>query len=78
VVALDAYGYGVVAEHPEQIFTDAVVAEDFVRQSGGRLGVCVSSRGHARAEILLPRNRGNSAVVSGRLRRSREIVVPRL
>ena len=34
-IALLAYGYGDVVEHPEQIFTDVEMAQDF-RQAGRR------------------------------------------
>jgi hypothetical protein len=54
-IALLAYGYGDVVEHPEQIFTDVELAQDFVRQAGGSLKICAASGDHARAEILLPR-----------------------
>jgi len=54
-IALCAHGYGNVAEHPEQIFTDIVMVEDFVRKSGGRLGQCAVSGGLARVEIVLPK-----------------------
>lgn len=55
MIALRAHGYGNVAEHPEQIFTDIVMAEDFVRKSGGSLRRCAVSGEFARVEILLPR-----------------------
>jgi len=54
-IALRAHGYGSVAEHPEQIFTDIVMTEDFVRKAGGRLRRCAVSGEFARIEILLPR-----------------------
>jgi signal transduction histidine kinase len=54
-IALLAYGYGDVVEHPEQIFTDAVMAQDLVRQAGGSLKISAPSGDRARAEILLPR-----------------------
>ena len=57
MIALRAHGYGNVAEHPEQIFTDIVMAEDFVRKSGGSLRRCAVSGEFARVEILLPRAR---------------------
>jgi signal transduction histidine kinase len=55
MIALRAHGYGSLAEHPEQIFTDIVMAEDFVRKSGGRLRRCAPSGDFARVEILLQR-----------------------
>jgi nitrogen-specific signal transduction histidine kinase len=54
-IALLAYGYGDVVEHPEQIFTDAGMAQDFIRQAGGSLKICAPCRDRARVEILLPR-----------------------
>jgi signal transduction histidine kinase len=55
MIALRAHGYGNVAERPEQIFTDIVMAEDFVRKSGGSLRRCAVSGEFARVEIMLPR-----------------------
>jgi len=53
-MALCAHGYGNVVEHPEQIFTDMVTAEDFIQQSGGSLGRHAASGDFAGVEILLP------------------------
>jgi hypothetical protein len=55
MVALRAHGYGSVSEHPEQIFTDIVMTENFVRKAGGGLRRCAVSGEFARVEILLPR-----------------------
>jgi len=55
MIALRAHGYGSLAEHPEQIFTDIVTAEDFVRKSCGALRRCAAWGELTRVEILLPR-----------------------
>jgi hypothetical protein len=52
VIGLDAHGYGEVAGHPEQIFSDIDTAVDLARQCGGRLAV---SAERAHAEIVLPK-----------------------
>jgi len=53
--ALCAHGYGDVAEHSEQIFTDIVMAGEFTRKSGGSLKQCAASGDFARIEIVLPK-----------------------
>jgi hypothetical protein len=58
MIALRAHGYGNVAEHPEQIFTDIAMAEDFVRKSGGSLRRCAGE--FASVEILLPRTQATA------------------
>jgi hypothetical protein len=60
MIALRAHGYGNVAEHPEQIFTDIAMAEDFVRKSGGSLRRCAVSGEFASVEILLPRTQATA------------------
>ena len=55
MITVRAHGYGSPSEHPEQIFTDIVMAEEFVRKSGGTLRRCAASGEFACVEILLPR-----------------------
>jgi hypothetical protein len=55
LIALCAHGYGDVAEHPEQIFTDIAMAADFIGKSGGSLKSCAASGDFARVEIMLPK-----------------------
>lgn len=55
MIALCAHGYGSLSEHPEQIFTDIAMAEDFIRRAGGSLRHCSASDEFARIEILLPK-----------------------
>jgi signal transduction histidine kinase len=61
VIALHAHGHGEAAEHPERIFGDAGMAEEFVAPSGGRVAILVPSGANACVEILLPRAAGAAA-----------------
>jgi C4-dicarboxylate-specific signal transduction histidine kinase len=54
MIIVEAHGYGEVAQHAEQIFTDIGLARDFVTQAGGRLDLCASTGQFARIEIALP------------------------
>jgi signal transduction histidine kinase len=60
-IAFDAYGYRDVAEHAEQFFTGAAIADDFVAPGGGRVIICASTGVNARAEIRLPKAAATSA-----------------
>jgi hypothetical protein len=54
MIALDAHGYGEVAQHPESIFSDVGMSHDLITPCGGRLDLSASSGASTRAEILSP------------------------
>jgi signal transduction histidine kinase len=54
VIALHAHGYGEVSKHPEQIFTDVAMAEEFVAPSAGHVVVLAPAGAKACVEIVLP------------------------
>lgn len=54
VIALHARSYGEAAKHPDQIFTDVSMAEEFVAPSAGSVAVLAPSGMNAGVEIVLP------------------------
>jgi len=54
-ITVVAHGYGVVADHPERIFSDVDGARDFVDSIGGRLVIHAPSGTNAQLEIVLPK-----------------------
>jgi hypothetical protein len=51
--AIEAHGYGGVAQHRESIFIDAGMVRDFTAQGGGRIDRCSLQQRCARIEIVL-------------------------
>ena len=54
-IGFEAHGYKDVAEHAEQFFTGAAIADDFLAPAGGRVIVSALADANARAEIRVPR-----------------------
>ncbi|HLZ01768.1 MAG TPA: histidine kinase [Bradyrhizobium sp.] len=55
VIALHAHGYGDAAQHPDQIFTEVGMAEEFVAPSAGHVVILAPAGTNACVEILLPK-----------------------
>jgi signal transduction histidine kinase len=53
-IVFDVHGYKDVAEHAEQFFTGAAIADDFLAPGGGRVIISALTDANARAEIHLP------------------------
>jgi hypothetical protein len=57
MIAVDAHGYGEVAQHPESIFSEVGISSDFIARCGGRLDLSAPSGECTRGEILVPKAR---------------------
>ena len=55
MIVVSASGLGANADHPELVFADRGMIEDFVRQSGGHLEVCSDAGRGTSVGIYLPR-----------------------
>ena len=55
MIAVNASGYGSIADHPEPVFADLGVVEDIVRQSGGHLEVRSEAGSGTSVRVYLPR-----------------------
>jgi hypothetical protein len=73
MVALGAHGYGSVSEHPEQIFTDIVMTEESRTESRRQAETMRRFRPICAYGNPAAGSAAGRAMVSGRLRRPREI-----